>query len=211
CVLLRGTGRDGFGGPERKKEGNTRKSQHDQGQAHGGVPFNSGRNGCTSFFHANKEKQRERRGLDRGAGALSDVRPEEHGRKYNAAMKAALAPLLALVPAVIRAEERTERFDKAPGWDGHNNRAAAPRTVTQDFGYSKTNHPGSGPGEVGGFLSSAAEPSFYARKIPERTFDDALTASRTLACHPPPCHALVGFFNAGTLNEWRTPNTIALR
>src|SRR5262249_20278980 len=25
------------------------------------------------------------------------------------------------------------------------------------------------------------------------------------------CHALVGFFNAGTLNEWRTPNTIALR
>src|SRR5262249_50446259 len=26
-----------------------------------------------------------------------------------------------------------------------------------------------------------------------------------------PLHALIGFFNADTLNEWRTPNTICLR
>jgi hypothetical protein len=131
--------------------------------------------------------------------------------KHNPPMWAVFVTLLALLPVSVFAEERTERFDKDPGWDGHNNRAAAPRTVTQDFGYSKTNHTGSGPGEIGGFLSSAAEPAYYARKLPERTFDDPLTASGTLACDGRPCHALVGFFNAGTLNEWRTANTIALR
>jgi hypothetical protein len=36
-------------------------------------------------------------------------------------------------------------------------------------------------------------------------------ASGTLACTSEPFHVLIGFFNAGTLNEWRTPNTIALR
>ena len=41
------------------------------------------------------------------------------------------------VPAA--AAERTERFDKDPGWDGHNNRSTTPepRTVRQDFGYSE--------------------------------------------------------------------------
>src|SRR5437764_1191894 len=67
------------------------------------------------------------------------------------------------------------------------------------------------PGEVGGFISPAAEPAFYARKLRPTTFEDALTASGTLACTGRSFHVLVGFFNAGTLNEWRTPNTIALR
>src|SRR5262249_5249439 len=36
-------------------------------------------------------------------------------------------------------KERVERFDKDPGWEGHNNRSTVPekRTVRQDFGYSK--------------------------------------------------------------------------
>src|SRR5206468_10308857 len=82
----------------------------------------------------------------------------------------------------------------------------------QDFGLSPTHHAGGrAPGEMGGVISPAAEPAYYARVIPKRTFADQLTASGVLACGEGPVHVLVGFFNAGTLNEWRTPNTIALR
>src|SRR5947207_6541458 len=81
-------------------------------------------------------------------------------------------------------EERTEHFDKDPGWDGNNNRAASPekRTVRQDFGYSRTANAGGERGEVGGLITPAAEPAYYARKIDPRTLDDALTASGRLAC-----------------------------
>lgn len=111
------------------------------------------------------------------------------------------------------AGERTERFDRDPSWDGHNNRASAPepRAIRQDFGYSRTAHAGGKSGEIGGFLSPSAEPAYYAKVIPATSLDDVLTASGTLALDGRPTHALIGFFNAGTLNEWRTPNTIALR
>jgi hypothetical protein len=113
----------------------------------------------------------------------------------------------------VPAEDRVERFDRDPGWDGHNHRASAPepRAIRQDFGYSRTAHAGGEVGEVGGFLSPAAEPAYYARAIPATTLDNVLTASGMLAMDGRPTHALIGFFNAGTLNEWRTPNTIALR
>jgi hypothetical protein len=60
-------------------------------------------------------------------------------------------------------------------------------------------------------MTPSAEPAYYAKRIAPRTFRDRLTASGTLACGGGPVHALVGFFNAATVNEWRTPNTIALR
>jgi hypothetical protein len=121
-----------------------------------------------------------------------------------------LAALCILSGLPLLAEERTQHFDRDPGWDGLNNRLAEPRTIKQDFGYSKTRHTGT-PGEVGGFITPAAEPAFYARKLSPATFNDALSASGTLACTGDNFHVLVGFFNAGTLNEWRTPNTVALR
>src|SRR5262245_8933928 len=98
------------------------------------------------------------------------------------------------------AEERTERFDADPGWEGRNNRAAVPakRTVRQDFGYSPaTAHAGGRPGEVGGFITPAAEPAYYARKIGRKTFDDPLAASGTLLCRGRQFHVLLAFFNAG--------------
>ena len=117
------------------------------------------------------------------------------------------------VAGFAAAEERTERFDKDPGWDGHNHRAVTPekRTIRQDFGYSRTANAGGKPGEVGGFITPAAESAYYARKIEARTFGDTLTASGTLNCKSPTCHLLIGFFNADTTNEWRTPNTVSLR
>src|SRR5439155_19764596 len=95
-----------------------------------------------------------------------------------------------------------------------NNRAREPRprAIKQDFGYSaKTAHAGGQPGEVGGLITPAAEPAYYAKKIGAKSFDDRLSASGKVFCKGPRAHVLIGFFNADTLNEWRTPNTIALR
>ena len=72
-----------------------------------------------------------------------------------------------LLTAVLNsyAAERFESFDKDPGWEGHNNRSAspAPRTIKQDFGYSRTSHFGSAPGEMGGLITPAAEPAWDER------------------------------------------------
>jgi hypothetical protein len=108
---------------------------------------------------------------------------------------------------------KTERVDRDPGWEGRNNHAATPeaRTIVQDFGFSATSHAGGTAGEIGGLVCPAGEPAYYAKRIPSKTFSDSLTASGKLACTGRHFHALVGFFNAGTINEWRTPNTIVLR
>ena len=130
-----------------------------------------------------------------------------------AAVVGGAAVLGCLLAGLAAAEERTERFDRDPGWEGRNNRATTPerRTVRQDFGYSQTAHAGGKPGEVGGLITPAAEPAYYARKIGRKTFNDPLSASGTLMCRGRSFHLLVAFFNAGTVNEWRTANTVALR
>ena len=119
-------------------------------------------------------------------------------------------------PGQAAEEQRTERFDRDPGWEGRNNRSATPepRSVRQDFGYSRTGHAGGAVGEIGGFISPAAEPSYYARKIPAAGLDGVVAASGTMAVDPegqPGGNTLIGFFNADTVNEWRTPNSIVLR
>jgi hypothetical protein len=111
-------------------------------------------------------------------------------------------------------EERTERFDKDPNWDGRNNRSTVlePRTIRQDFGYSpSTAHAGGAAGEVGGLITPAAEPAYFARKLDRKTFADPLSASGKLVCKGREFHLLIGFFNSGTVAEWRTPNSIAIR
>ena len=110
--------------------------------------------------------------------------------------------------------QKTEHFDRDPAWDGHNNRMrtrVAPAKIRQDFGYSPTSHAGGKPGEIGGFITPAAEPAYFATAIPDRTLDTPLTASGKLYVPRGPGNTLVGFFNHTTINEWRTPNTIALR
>jgi hypothetical protein len=88
----------------------------------------------------------------------------------------------------------------------------AGRQVKQDSGFSFTRHAGGkGAGELGGFIHPAAEPAYYARRIPRKTINDKLTVSGTVKCTGRQFHVVVGFFNSNTLNEWRTPNTISLR
>jgi hypothetical protein len=76
-----------------------------------------------------------------------------------------------------------ESFDRDPGWEGHNNRLL-PRvmpTITQDFGYSKTQFASKERGEIGGKVVRCAAPSYYAAKVAGKTLNDRLTASGTFA------------------------------
>jgi hypothetical protein len=121
-----------------------------------------------------------------------------------------LTASLACVPAL--GEQRHETFDDDPGWDGHNNRSVRPEPVQQDFGRSAlTAHAAGEAGEIGGRITPAAEPAYYAKKLSRLTLDDSLAASGRILVETGSGHTLIGFFNAGTLNEWRTPNTLALR
>ena len=133
-----------------------------------------------------------------------------------ATMKARNYPWIALLAPLAWASamgaQRHENFDKDPGREGRNNRSAKPETIRQDFGWSQgTTNAGGVPGEIGGLIFPAAEPAYYAKKFPTRTFNDALSASGTIKIEKGAGHALLGFFDAGALNEWRTRNTIALR
>ena len=138
----------------------------------------------------------------------SGVFPGLHRRFLLAAF---LAPCLA---AGAGAEERAESFDVDPGWERHNNRSDVPppRHVRQDFGYAPSHLAGGkAAGEMGGFITPAAEPAYYARRIARRTLEDGLTASGTLNATGRQFHVLLGFFNSGTIKEWRTPNSVSLR
>ena len=109
-----------------------------------------------------------------------------------------------------------ENFDQEPAnWEGINNRNThfAPKTVTQDFGYSaSTSYAGGQRGEVGGKINPAGEAAYYGYRLPKPlTLDDASSASGKILVARGPGHFLLGFFNANTLNEWRTPNTLVAR
>src|SRR6185503_11607227 len=109
---------------------------------------------------------------------------------------------------------RTETFDADPGWDGRNNRATdpGPRLILQNFGFSSSTTNAGGPaGEIGGFITPAGEPAFYGKVITPASFNDPLSASGIINVPQGNGHTLIGFFNADTANEWRTPNTIVLR
>src|SRR5687768_16541155 len=96
---------------------------------------------------------------------------------------------VAVVMGIARSQVRagtvmkTESFDRDPGWTGVNNRVVPAEypTVTQDFGYSRTNHAGTSPGEMGGLVTRASAPAYYGEKIGPLTLDDKLSASGTFA------------------------------
>ncbi len=83
----------------------------------------------------------------------------------------------------VQAAERTQNFDTDPKWEGSNNHLEGKKAaqVTQDFGYSSTHLAGKDAGEMGGTVTRASDPSFYADKIETKTLDDKLSASGTFA------------------------------
>jgi hypothetical protein len=77
---------------------------------------------------------------------------------------------------------KTERFEKDPGWEGHNNRVAPKaKTVRQGFGYRDSNFAGEAEGEIGGAIWRSGTRAYYAAKIPTRTLNDKLSASGVFA------------------------------
>lgn len=138
--------------------------------------------------------------------------------------KVSVAALLltALFAGVVMAQRRvggvrmkSETFDRDPQWDGHNNRPSdrndQPVQVRQDFGFSGTSHAGGDRGEIGGFIQAAGEPAFYGKVIEPKTLKDPIRASGTFTIADGDTQLLLGFFNAETTNEWRTPNTVSIR
>jgi hypothetical protein len=138
-------------------------------------------------------------------------------------MHRSLSALVVLAIAALRLRAgglepalREEGFDREPsGWEGINNRSThfEPRTVVQDFGWSPgTNHAGGRRGEIGGRINPAGEAAYYALPLPRPlSLESALAAEGTMLVARGSTHVLVGFFNAGTLNEWRTPNAVVAR
>lgn len=90
---------------------------------------------------------------------------------------------LALAAGSEKAQLKRESFDRDPGWEGQRNRIVPKQvpTVVQDFGYERTGNAGKEPGELGGQVTRASEPAFYADRIGPKTLDDRLSASGTFA------------------------------
>src|SRR2546426_9471358 len=114
------------------------------------------------------------------------------------------------------AATREEHFDQEPAnWEGINNRNTnfPVRKVTQDFGFdAKSRQINERPGEIGGTINPAGEAAYYGYRLPRPlSLDDPLSAAGKILVMPGKGHFLLGFFNAGTLNEWRTPNTLVAR
>lgn len=78
---------------------------------------------------------------------------------------------------------KTETFDGDPRWEAFNNRIMPKelKTVVQDFGYTNSSHASTTPGELGGLITRASEPAYYAKNIGHKTLDDRLSASGTFA------------------------------
>mgnify|MGYP000863156188 CR=1 FL=1 len=129
-------------------------------------------------------------------------------RKRGPLLAVAVAALL--FASAVSAEQKSESFDEDPGWDGLNNRSTTEkRPVRQDFGYLGPEVvPG---GAIGGTISPDGTPAYYAKSIESLSLDDPLHASGTLLVKPGGGNVLLGFFNADSINEWRTPNSMVFR
>lgn len=144
----------------------------------------------------------------------------EGGALYSFTIDPVRAPTKAVAKAASTSGTmKTETFDRDPGWVGVNNRSARsiePVQIRQDFGFSAdTAHASGGrskdKGEMGGVITPAGDVAFYGKAIKPTSFDEPLSASGVMNIAPGGTHLLLGFFNAASVNEWRTPNTVAIR
>lgn len=123
---------------------------------------------------------------------------EEGSKKLAAAVASVVMVHLGVMaqPPLLK----TETFDRDPGWEGHNNRIVPekPLMVTQDFGFSTTNHAGTAAGEIGGSIQRSTTPAHYAVEIPMRTLNDKFTAAGSFAVlkSQPGAGVFFGFFNS---------------
>jgi hypothetical protein len=110
---------------------------------------------------------------------------------------------------VARAELKTESFDRDPKWEALNNHVVPERIarVVQDFGYDAAK------GALGGRLTRAAKPAYYAAQIEPKTFNNKLSASGTLAISKSGSGSGIffGWFNANLPEaSGRPPSSIGI-
>lgn len=109
----------------------------------------------------------------------------------------------------------TEDFSQDPQWDHYQNRIIGTQmpVVIQDFGWQRTNHTGSGPGEIGGRVENSRKQAYYAMPLGKPlTFNDRISASGKLAVKHIGLRgvAYIGFFNSQR-HTWRVWNSLAIR
>lgn len=75
---------------------------------------------------------------------------------------------------------RRFEFDADPRWDSLRNKAKYTERFVRpfhDFGFSRSNHAGGQPGEIGGIVFRDERPSYYAAPTGALTLDDELVAA----------------------------------
>ena len=77
--------------------------------------------------------------------------------------------------------QKSEAFDRDPGWEGFNNHVQPARRVevTQDFGFSFSEGTKSNERRIGGRVTRSSRPCYYAQQISPRTLNEKLYASGT--------------------------------
>ena len=118
---------------------------------------------------------------------MTTIIPRQLRRFCSQAVASLLISMIGI--AVVAAERpskpnvKTESFDRDPAWEGLNNRIVPDHypTIVQGFGYSKSNFAGKSPGEMGGLVTRASEPAFYADQIAPKSLDDEFSASGSFA------------------------------
>jgi hypothetical protein len=111
---------------------------------------------------------------------------------------------------------RTQTFDRNPGWDGRNNRAAPaePQRVNQNFGYDPVRQ------RIGGEFWQTLKPAWYGVSVGDKSFDDALSASGSLIVEESAsgsgwqnsANVFVGWFNADERSLlWRPRDFVGFR
>jgi len=110
----------------------------------------------------------------------------------------------------------TENFDKDPGWENYNNRVVCSDCpeITQNFGWSETNHNGDGVGELSGVIWRSTTPSSYAMPFGKPlNFKIPFSASGKISVIAPPDEGFgfyFGFFNAER-QGWRVWSSCGVR
>jgi hypothetical protein len=102
-------------------------------------------------------------------------------------MRLACVILIAFVGAT-----RTQTFDADPKWESRNNRVVPEKrpTVVQDFGWAD--------GRIGGTVTRASEPAWYAKRFGPVTLEQKISASGTFSFDKTTAGSgtFFGFFNA---------------
>lgn len=106
---------------------------------------------------------------------------------------------------------KTERFDRDPGWEGHNNRIQPEivKPMQQDFDYRpNSNLAGRAVGEIGGTIWRAPNRCSYAAPISTKTLHDQLSASGTFAliASSGSSGAFFGWFDSAMPGDGRQSN-----